>query len=110
MSFLFSRVKRFIQELNVEIQEGLAAVQISTFTEILEKEQRVESAKLQVRNFCAKKRGASSNPPEQTDKSAPPPKMGRGIEGVKTSGAPRGTLSRGIHSGRGQSRRTPPSG
>ena len=48
-----------------------------------------------------------SNPPGQADKSSPPPKMGRGIEGVKTSGTPRGALSRRGHSGRGQSRGTP---
>ena len=31
------RVRRFVQGLNVEIQEALAAAQINTFTEVLEK-------------------------------------------------------------------------
>ena len=35
------RIRRFVQGLNVDIQEGLAAAQISTFTETLEKAQRV---------------------------------------------------------------------
>ncbi|XP_027151330.1 uncharacterized protein LOC113751499 [Coffea eugenioides] len=38
------RIMCFVQGLNVEIWEGLAAAQISTFTEVLEKAQRVESA------------------------------------------------------------------
>ena len=33
------RVRRFIQGLNLEIQEALAAVQVNTFTEALEKAQ-----------------------------------------------------------------------
>ncbi|XP_071918783.1 uncharacterized protein [Coffea arabica] len=39
------RIRRFVQGLNVEIQEELVADQISTFTEALEKAQPVESAK-----------------------------------------------------------------
>ena len=50
------RIRRFVQGLNVEIQEGLAAAQISTFTEALEKAQRIESARLQVRDFHNRKR------------------------------------------------------
>ena len=49
------RIRRCVQGLNVEIQEGLAAAQIFTFTESLEKAQRVESARLQVRDFHVKK-------------------------------------------------------
>ncbi|XP_027169479.1 uncharacterized protein LOC113769212 [Coffea eugenioides] len=49
------RIRRFVQELNVEIQEGLAVVQISTFTEAFEKSQRVESTRMQVRDFHYKK-------------------------------------------------------
>ena len=75
-------IRRFVQGLNVKIQEGLAAAQISTFTESLEKAQRVESVKVQVRNFRAQKRGVSSNLLGQVNKSAPPPKMGRGTGGV----------------------------
>ncbi|XP_027122175.1 uncharacterized protein [Coffea arabica] len=48
------RIRRFVQGLNVEIQEGLAAVQISMFTKVLGKAQRVESARLQVKDFYAK--------------------------------------------------------
>ncbi|XP_027150344.1 uncharacterized protein LOC113750581 [Coffea eugenioides] len=47
------RVRRFVQGFNVEIQEVLAAAQINTFTEVLEKTQRVEIAKAQVRAFGA---------------------------------------------------------
>nr|XP_027077740.1 uncharacterized protein LOC113701339 [Coffea arabica] len=104
------RIRRFVQGLNVEIQEGLAAAQISTFTEVLEKAQRVESARLQVRDFHAKKRGTSSNPSGQADKSAPPFKKGKGTGGVEISNMPKGTQSRGDRNGRGQSRGTPPSG
>ena len=104
------RIRRFVQGLDVEIQEGLAAAQISTFTEVLEKAQRVESARLQVRDFHAKKRGTSSNPSGQADKSAPPFKKGKGTGGVEISSTPKGTQSRGDRNGRGQSRGTPPSG
>ena len=40
------RIWLFVQGLNVEIQERLVAAQIPTFTDALEKVQRVESAKL----------------------------------------------------------------
>ena len=39
------RVRRFMQGLDVEIQEALAAAQINTFTEVLEKVQRIEIAR-----------------------------------------------------------------
>ena len=52
------RVRRFVQGLNVEIQEALAAAQINTFSEVLEKAQRIEIARAQVRAFHAKRRGA----------------------------------------------------
>mgnify|MGYP004705640451 CR=1 FL=1 len=82
------RIRRFVQGLNVEIQEGLAAAQISTFTEALEKAQRVESARLQVRDFHTKKMNTPSYSYGQASKSAPPPKMGRGTGGVRTVGTP----------------------
>nr|XP_027088653.1 uncharacterized protein LOC113710002 [Coffea arabica] len=50
-------IRRFIQGLNVEIQKDLAVAQINAFSEAVEKTQQVESARLQVRNFQAKKRG-----------------------------------------------------
>ncbi|XP_027174486.1 uncharacterized protein LOC113774121 [Coffea eugenioides] len=104
------RIRHFVQGLNVEIQEGLAAVQISMFTEALEKVQRVESARLQVRDFHTKKRNFPSYSSGQASKSAPPPKMGRGTGGVRTAGAPRGALSKGGRSGQGQAREVPSSG
>nr|XP_027101403.1 uncharacterized protein LOC113721940 [Coffea arabica] len=104
------RIRRFVQGLNVEIQEGLAAAQISTFTEALEKAQRVESARLQVKDFHAKKRGTSSHPLGQADKGAPPSKKEKGTGGIETSGTQKKTQSRGGHNGRDQPRETPPSG
>ncbi|XP_071905724.1 uncharacterized protein [Coffea arabica] len=50
------RIRRFVQGLNVEIQKDLAVAQINTFSDAVEKAQRVESARLQVRNFQANKR------------------------------------------------------
>ncbi|XP_027169537.1 uncharacterized protein LOC113769273 [Coffea eugenioides] len=52
------RVRRFVQGLNVEIQEALAVVQIDTFVEALEKSQRVESARFQVKTFQTRKKCA----------------------------------------------------
>ena len=45
------RVRGFVQGLNVEIQEALAAGQINAFTKVLEKAQRIEIARAQVRLF-----------------------------------------------------------
>ena len=45
------RIRRFIQGLNVEIQKDLAVAQINAFSEVVKKDQRVENARLQVRNF-----------------------------------------------------------
>ncbi|XP_027169271.1 uncharacterized protein LOC113768971 [Coffea eugenioides] len=63
-----------------------------TFTEALEKAQRVESTRM------------------QASKSAPPSKMGRGTGGVRTAGASRGVLSREGRSGPVQARGVPSSG
>ncbi|XP_027156937.1 uncharacterized protein LOC113758127 [Coffea eugenioides] len=54
------RIRQFVQGLNVEIQEGLAAAQIFTFTEALEKAQRVESARMQVKDFHNRKKNFPS--------------------------------------------------
>ncbi|XP_027184090.1 uncharacterized protein LOC113782396 [Coffea eugenioides] len=54
------RMRRLIRGLNIEIQEALAAAQINTFTEVLEKAQRIEIARAQVRAFHAMRRGAPS--------------------------------------------------
>ena len=42
----------------MEIQEALVVAQIHTFMEVLEKAQRIEIARTQVRTFHAKQRGA----------------------------------------------------
>ncbi|XP_071917014.1 uncharacterized protein [Coffea arabica] len=115
------RVRRFVQGLNVELQEGLAAVRIDTFADAVERAQRVEVARAQVKSFQAKKRFAPSSSREPTFRNAPPAKVGRGISGMTNPGAPRGTLARGTgarnaggrnngargeSNGRGQSRNT----
>nr|XP_027124222.1 uncharacterized protein LOC113740908 [Coffea arabica] len=92
------RIRQFVQGFNVEIQERLAAAQIPTLTDALEKAQRAESARLKVKDFHAKKRGTPSHPPGQADK------------GVETSSTPKRTQSRGVHNGREQPRETPSSG
>ncbi|XP_071933807.1 uncharacterized protein [Coffea arabica] len=81
--------------LNVEIQEGLAAVWIDTFADAVERAQRVEVARAQVKSFQAKKRFAPSSSREPTYANAPPAKVGRGTGGVNSPGAPRGALARG---------------
>ncbi|XP_027156451.1 uncharacterized protein LOC113758447 [Coffea eugenioides] len=115
------RVRRFVQGLNVEIQEGLAAVRIDTFADAIKRAQRVEVARGQVKSFQAKKRFAPSSGREPMYGNAPPAKMGRGTSGMTSSGAPRGALARGTgirnaggrnngarggSNGRGQSRNT----
>nr|XP_027071861.1 uncharacterized protein LOC113696682 [Coffea arabica] len=104
------RIRRFVQGVNVEIQEGLAGARISTFTETLEKAQRVKSARLQVKDFHAKKTGTPSHPLGQADKGAPPSKKEKGTGGVETSSTPKRTQSRRGRNGRDQPRETPPSG
>lgn len=83
------RISRFIQGLNVEIQKDLAVVQINAFSEAIEKAQWVESARLQVRNFQAKKRGFPGSSSGQGDKSALP-KFGRGAGAGRQSDVSRG--------------------
>ncbi|XP_071920638.1 uncharacterized protein [Coffea arabica] len=89
------RVRRFVQGLNVEIQEGLAAVRIDTFADAVEKAQRVEVARAQVKSFQATKRFAPSSSREPMYGNAPPAKVGRGTIGVNSPGAPRGAQARG---------------
>ena len=61
----------------MEIQEVLAAAQINTFTEVLEKARRIEIARVQVRAFHTKRGGApgESQGQEQGDLSMPPSKI-----------------------------------
>ncbi|XP_071906161.1 uncharacterized protein [Coffea arabica] len=105
------KVRRFIQGLNVELQEALAAVQINTFTEVLEKALRIETVRTQVRNFHAKRKGAPSGAQGSVrgERSMPPAKSGRGAGGGRFSNtfrgsAPRGNAQRGGQGGRGQGR------
>nr|XP_027098907.1 uncharacterized protein LOC113718187 [Coffea arabica] len=87
----------------MKIQKDLATAQIDTFKNALDKAQRVEQARLQVRTFQAKKRGASSSAPGRDDQNVPHPKFGRGAGGVRIAGTPRGgASSRGVQSGKGQ--------
>ncbi|XP_071905663.1 uncharacterized protein [Coffea arabica] len=74
--------------------EGLAAVRIDTFADAVERAQRVEVARAQVKSFQAKKRFAPSSSREPTYGNAPPAKVGRGTSGMTSSGAPRGALAR----------------
>nr|XP_027083511.1 uncharacterized protein LOC113705802 [Coffea arabica] len=71
------------QGLNVEIQNDLAVAQINTFSDVVEKAQRVENARL------------------QGDKSIPP-KFGREVEGGRQPGVGRKAQPRGGPVGRGQ--------
>nr|XP_027124219.1 uncharacterized protein LOC113740905 [Coffea arabica] len=89
------RVRRFVQGLNVELQESLAAVRIDTFADAVERAQRVEVARAQVKSFQAKKRFNPSSSREPTYGNTPPAKVGRGTGGMTSPGAPRGALARG---------------
>nr|XP_027127786.1 uncharacterized protein LOC113743923 [Coffea arabica]XP_027127787.1 uncharacterized protein LOC113743925 [Coffea arabica] len=42
------KIRRFVQGLNLEIQEALAAAQLKTYSQAIEKAQRIESTKSQV--------------------------------------------------------------
>nr|XP_027122195.1 uncharacterized protein LOC113739150 [Coffea arabica] len=97
------RARRFLQGLDVEIQKDLAVAQITTFSDAVEKALRSENARLQVRNFQNRKRGASGSSSTQGNKSTPP-KFGRGAGGGRFSGTARGTPPRGGQTGRGQQR------
>ena len=69
------RVRQFIQELNLEIQEALATVQINTFTEALEKTQQIENAKAQVKAFQARKRSTPNSTYEKSREKMMPFKV-----------------------------------
>nr|XP_027124209.1 uncharacterized protein LOC113740895 [Coffea arabica] len=84
--------------------ERLAAVRIDTFVDAVERAQRVEVARAQVKSFQAKKRFGPSGSREPTYASAPLAKVGLGMGGVNSPGAPRGALARGAGA-RGTGRR-----
>ena len=106
------RARRFVQGLNVEIQEALAAAQINTFTEVLEKAQIIETVRAQERNFHGKRRGAPSGAQglAQSDQNMPPAKTGRGVGGGRFTSELRSGTQRGGQSGRGQERGGPQGG
>ena len=64
----------------MKIQKDLAVAQINAFSEAVEKSERVESSRLQVKNIQAKKREFPGSSSGQVDKNAPP-KFGRGVGG-----------------------------
>ncbi|KND54584.1 hypothetical protein BSCH_02406 [Candidatus Paraburkholderia schumanniana] len=107
------RIQRFIQGLNVELQESLAAVPATTYGEAVERALRVESAKALVNNFQAKRKVPAGFGQGMME-SAPPPKFGRGMGGPSGFRPPRGGVARGsgfrgapsggTPSGRGQGR------
>nr|XP_027101383.1 uncharacterized protein LOC113721873 [Coffea arabica] len=101
------RVRSFIQGLNVELQEALAAVQVDTISQALEKAQRIEAARGQVKAFQERKRrqpSSSTYTPGQSSKNEPPTKLGRGVGGPRPIGTPgRGNFGRG-QAGRGPQR------
>ncbi|XP_027174817.1 uncharacterized protein LOC113774489 [Coffea eugenioides] len=82
------RIRRFVQGLNVVIQKDLAIAQLSTFSDAVEKAQRVESARLQVRTFQAKKRATPEGGRGQEDMTTPL-KSGKGNGGIRFSGISR---------------------
>ncbi|XP_027168183.1 uncharacterized protein LOC113768133 [Coffea eugenioides] len=83
------QIRWFVQGLNVEIQKDLEVAQINTFGNAVEKVLRVENARLQVRNFQAKKSTIPENSLGKGDKSTPL-KLGRGTGGVRLPGMSRG--------------------
>ena len=89
------KIRRFIQRLNIEIQESLAAAQITTFMDVLDKARKVENAKLQSKIFHARKRGNPSNVPRPSERSTQPLKMGKEDGGVRMSEKSRGVPTRG---------------
>ncbi|XP_027171652.1 uncharacterized protein LOC113771246 [Coffea eugenioides] len=83
------RIRRFVQGLNVEIQEALTAAQLNTFSQALEKAQRIETARSQVKAFHDKKRRqpcTGNSNVGQSSRNEPPTKMGRGAGGPRPAG------------------------
>ena len=71
------RVRQFVQGLNVKIQEALAAAQINTFIETLEKVQRIEITRGQVKAFHARKKSTLTSTSEKSKKNVTPSKVRR---------------------------------
>nr|XP_027101295.1 uncharacterized protein LOC113720841 [Coffea arabica] len=99
------RIRCFVQGLNVEIQEALATAQLETFSQALEKAQRIETAQSQVKAFHDRKRrqpGTGNFSVGQSSRNEPPTKMGRGAGGPRPGG-----ISNQGNAGRGQAGRGP---
>ncbi|XP_027158288.1 uncharacterized protein LOC113759909 [Coffea eugenioides] len=79
------RIRRFVQGLNVEIQEALAAAQLDTFSQALEKAQRIEIARGQVKAFHDRKRKQPSSDVAtgQNSRNESPFKTSKGTDGPR---------------------------
>ncbi|XP_027155741.1 uncharacterized protein LOC113756170 [Coffea eugenioides] len=92
------RIRRFVQGLNVEIQEALAAAQLDTFSQTLEKAQRIETARSQVKAFRDQKRTPSDTytyTGGQSPRNEPPNKRSKEADGTRPVGTPnQGTKGR----------------
>ncbi|XP_071938600.1 uncharacterized protein [Coffea arabica] len=104
------RIRRFIQGLDLEIQDALAAAQVETLSDALEKAQRVEITKSQLRAFQARKRDASDS---TLGENGPPPKVRKEVDGVGLLlpaplriKEPKGTMSRETSVGQTRSKKT----
>ncbi|XP_027169574.1 uncharacterized protein LOC113769313 [Coffea eugenioides] len=98
----FTKLSRFAPDL-----EALAATQVDTFSQALEKAQRIDVARGQVKAFHDRKQRqptSSTYTPGQSSKNEPPTKLGRGAGGPRPAGTPgRGNFGRG-RAGRGPQR------
>ena len=98
------RIRRFVQGLNVEIQEALAAAQLDTFSQTLEKAQRIETARSQVKAFRDKKRTPSDTytyTGGQSSGSEPPSKRSKEADGTRPVGTPNQGKTREDQAGKG---------
>ncbi|XP_027156044.1 uncharacterized protein LOC113756607, partial [Coffea eugenioides] len=98
------RIRRFVQGLNVEIQEALAAAQLDTFSQTLEKAQRIETARSQVKAFRDKKRTPSDTytyTGEQSSRSEPPSKRSKEVSGTRPVGTPNQGKTKEDQAGKG---------
>ncbi|CAH2812834.1 MAG: hypothetical protein CBHOC_5440, partial [uncultured Caballeronia sp.] len=101
------RIRRFIQGLNVELQESLVALPMETYGDAVEKALRIEGAKALVKSFQAKRKAPPGIGRGAVESSAPPPKFGRGLGGPSGFRPPRGGVARGIGFRGAQSGGTP---
>ncbi|XP_027155739.1 uncharacterized protein LOC113756168, partial [Coffea eugenioides] len=98
------RIRRFVQGLNVEIQEALAAAQLDTFSQTLEKAQRIETARSQVKAFRDKKRTPSDTDTYtggQSSGSESPTKRSKEADGTRPVGTPNQGKTREDQAGKG---------